>query len=177
MDEEKVFETSLEADAEVEDVVTRPDGIVEVTTLPEHFHQAVSAFEAAGLEPARSQVERKVEVEATLNHQQSYEVLKLLHELEECDDIGTPAGLGISLLFVVFFMFFLLNICFDIFRHMYIYILYTIYMQFMTYKVICYIIGQFTAYIGLFLATYRCVCVVFREVRCTTTRSSRRMWS
>ena len=91
MDEEKVFETSLEADAEVEDVLTREDSIVEVTCLPENFHQVVSAFESAGLEPARSQVERKVEVSATLNHQQSYEVLKLLHELEECDDIGAKA--------------------------------------------------------------------------------------
>jgi len=76
--EEKVFE----------DIVTRDDGVVEVTTLPELFHKTVAAFEDAGLEPSKSEVQRRVQVEASLNHEQSYEVLRLLHELEECDDIG-----------------------------------------------------------------------------------------
>eukprot|EP00434_Breviolum_minutum_P031699 symbB.v1.2.028033.t2/scaffold2926.1/size67079/6 len=59
-----------------------------VTTLPELFHKTVAAFEDAGLEPSKSEVRRRVQVEASLNHEQSYEVLRLLHELEECDDIG-----------------------------------------------------------------------------------------
>ena len=29
-----------------------------------------------------------VQVEAPLNHEQTYEVLRLLYELEECDDVG-----------------------------------------------------------------------------------------
>ena len=38
----------MEAEAEVEDVVLREDGVVEATTLPENFHSAVNAFEGAG---------------------------------------------------------------------------------------------------------------------------------
>lgn len=87
-DEEKVLEASMEADAEVEDIVTREDGIVEATTLPENFHSAVSAFEGAGMEPSKSEQVVRVQVEATLNHEQSYELLKLLHLLEDLDDIG-----------------------------------------------------------------------------------------
>jgi len=86
--EEKVFEVSMEVEVDVEDIVTRDDGVVEVTTLPELFHKTVAAFEDAGLEPSKSEVQRRVQVEASLNHEQSYEVLRLLHELEECDDIG-----------------------------------------------------------------------------------------
>lgn len=86
--EEKVFEVSMEAGADVEDIITREDGVVEVTTLPSDFHATVTAFEEAGLEPSKSEVQRRVEVEAQLSHEQSYEVMRLLHELEDCDDIG-----------------------------------------------------------------------------------------
>ncbi|OLP95455.1 putative ATP-dependent helicase HRQ1 [Symbiodinium microadriaticum] len=58
------------------------------TTLPENFHAAVSAFEGAGMEPSKSEQVLRVQVEATLNHEQSYELLKLLHMLEDLDDIG-----------------------------------------------------------------------------------------
>eukprot|EP00913_Durusdinium_trenchii_P012466 g11702.t1 len=110
VDEEKVLEVSMEADAAVEDIITREDGIVEAITTTEDFHSAVTAFEGAGLaprvrpggrwrsllwkrgkegtEPSKSEVVRRVQVEAPLSHEQSYEVLKLLHQLEDCDDVG-----------------------------------------------------------------------------------------
>ncbi|CAJ1332997.1 unnamed protein product [Effrenium voratum] len=57
-------------------------------TLPENFHNVVQAFEEAGMEPLKTEVETRVEVEAPLGHEQTYEVLRLLHQLEDIDDVG-----------------------------------------------------------------------------------------
>lgn len=87
-DEEKVLEASMEAEAEVEDVVTLEDGNVEVVTLPEHFHSACNAFEGAGMEPASAERLIRRENEVQLDKQSTYIMERLLHELEDCDDVG-----------------------------------------------------------------------------------------
>jgi len=85
LDEETVVEASMEA--EVEDCLAKDDGVVEVTTLPEHFHGTVKAFEEQGLEPARSDVEFSPIMPSNLNEENSYEINRLLYLLQEIDDV------------------------------------------------------------------------------------------
>lgn len=88
-DEEKVLEASMEAEAEVEDIVTLEDGNVEVITLPETFHAACTAFEGAGMEPASAERVIRTEnmTEVSVNTEATYNMQRLLHELEDIDDV------------------------------------------------------------------------------------------
>eukprot|EP00933_Yihiella_yeosuensis_P063143 TRINITY_DN66227_c0_g1_i1.p1 TRINITY_DN66227_c0_g1~~TRINITY_DN66227_c0_g1_i1.p1 ORF type:complete len:351 (+),score=79.46 TRINITY_DN66227_c0_g1_i1:61-1113(+) len=88
LDEEKVLEASMEADVEAEDIKTLENGQVEVTVLPEKYHASIDAFEAAGMEPASSEVVMRTVTEAIVSEKGTYELLHLFHELEELDDIG-----------------------------------------------------------------------------------------
>jgi len=89
--EEQVLEASIEADAEVEDIVTVEDGSaysVEVTTTPENFRVATAAFEGAGLEPVSTEIVYRGVLEVSLSEKSTYEMMKLLELLEDCDDVG-----------------------------------------------------------------------------------------
>ncbi|CAE8613298.1 unnamed protein product [Polarella glacialis] len=89
--EEQVLEASIEADAEVEDIVTVEDGSaysVEVTTTPENFRGATAAFEGAGLEPVSTEIVYRGVLEVSLSEKSTYEMMKLLELLEDCDDVG-----------------------------------------------------------------------------------------
>eukprot|EP00448_Togula_jolla_P008944 CAMPEP_0170599686 /NCGR_PEP_ID=MMETSP0224-20130122/16934_1 /TAXON_ID=285029 /ORGANISM="Togula jolla, Strain CCCM 725" /LENGTH=355 /DNA_ID=CAMNT_0010924363 /DNA_START=41 /DNA_END=1108 /DNA_ORIENTATION=+ len=85
IDEEKVIEASLEAEAE--DCETLEDGTVQVTTSPQNFHAAVEAFENQGLEPSSSSVEFIPVAPTKLDTAATYETLRLLHLLDEIDDV------------------------------------------------------------------------------------------
>lgn len=86
VDEEALMEASMEA--EVEDMSEREDGGFTCTTLPENMHDALDAFEEQGLEPVSSSVELTTEVPANLGEEGTYECKRLLHLLEEIDDVG-----------------------------------------------------------------------------------------
>eukprot|EP00930_Biecheleria_cincta_P025935 TRINITY_DN1837_c0_g1_i2.p1 TRINITY_DN1837_c0_g1~~TRINITY_DN1837_c0_g1_i2.p1 ORF type:complete len:364 (+),score=83.03 TRINITY_DN1837_c0_g1_i2:63-1094(+) len=87
-DEERVLEASMEAEAEVEDIVTLEDGTVEVITLQEKFHAACNAFESVGLEPASAERLVRPENQVEVGTEGTYNLQRLLHELEDLDDVG-----------------------------------------------------------------------------------------
>jgi YebC/PmpR family DNA-binding regulatory protein len=82
--EEKVMEIALEGGAD--DVVTAADGSIEVITTPEAFDDVVSATEAAGLEPANSEITMRASTEVELDVEAGQKVLRLLDVLEDLDD-------------------------------------------------------------------------------------------
>lgn len=86
VDEDQIMEASMEA--EVEDVQEQEDGSWKCITLPQNFHSTMDAFESQGLEPASSTVEVVYDIPITLNEEGTYETMRLLHLLEECDDVG-----------------------------------------------------------------------------------------
>ena len=74
--EEAIMDIALEAGAD--DVVAEDNGSIEVQTSPETYDAVVAAMEAAGFEPANSEVELDVET--------GRKVLRLLDVLEDLDD-------------------------------------------------------------------------------------------
>eukprot|EP00441_Pelagodinium_beii_P013809 CAMPEP_0197664936 /NCGR_PEP_ID=MMETSP1338-20131121/58939_1 /TAXON_ID=43686 ORGANISM="Pelagodinium beii, Strain RCC1491" /NCGR_SAMPLE_ID=MMETSP1338 /ASSEMBLY_ACC=CAM_ASM_000754 /LENGTH=348 /DNA_ID=CAMNT_0043243673 /DNA_START=38 /DNA_END=1084 /DNA_ORIENTATION=- len=87
-DEEKILEASMEADVDVEDILTLEDGTVEVTTTPEDCDAIAAAFENGGLEVASSEVVMKPIIEAALSKEATYQLLTLKFWLSEHDDVG-----------------------------------------------------------------------------------------
>jgi len=85
VEEESLFEASLEA--EVEDVVMRGDEDGEVITLPEKVQEAVDVMTEQGFEPASFDVVMAPVTETELNEEQTYELKRLLHFLNEVDDV------------------------------------------------------------------------------------------
>lgn len=87
-DEEKVLEASMEAEADVEDIVTREDGIVEAITAPEDLSAVTAAFESVGMDPASAEAVMKPEVEKNLDQRQTYDVMRMVYMLDDLDDVG-----------------------------------------------------------------------------------------
>eukprot|EP00929_Paragymnodinium_shiwhaense_P007394 TRINITY_DN111295_c0_g1_i1.p1 TRINITY_DN111295_c0_g1~~TRINITY_DN111295_c0_g1_i1.p1 ORF type:complete len:346 (-),score=84.07 TRINITY_DN111295_c0_g1_i1:126-1163(-) len=85
VNEEAVMEASLEAD--VEDCEPLDDGGVQVTTAPDKFHAALKVFESQGLEPAFAEVEFVPLNMAELDKKGTYNIKRMLHELEESDGV------------------------------------------------------------------------------------------
>ncbi len=83
-DEDTVMEAALEAGAE--DVVTEDDGSIEVITTPQDFVTVVEALQAAGLEPAESEVTMRASLEVDLDVESAQKILKFLEVLEDLDD-------------------------------------------------------------------------------------------
>ena len=83
-DEDAVMEVALEAGAD--DVVTEDDGSIEVITSPEAYTDVVAAMEAAGLEPANSEITMRASTEVELDAETGSKVLKFLDILEDLDD-------------------------------------------------------------------------------------------
>jgi YebC/PmpR family DNA-binding regulatory protein len=92
VDEDTVMEAGMEA--EVEDV-QEVDGKWKCTTLPENFNAAMDAFDAASLEPVSSGVETVSDVPQDLNEEGTYELLRLVHLLEDLEDVDDVHHNGI----------------------------------------------------------------------------------
>ena len=82
--EDEVMEIALEAGAD--DIVTAPDGSIEVVTSPEVFTDVVSEMEQAGLAPANAEVTMRATMEVELDVESGQKVLRFLDLLEDLDD-------------------------------------------------------------------------------------------
>ena len=82
--EDEVMEIALEAGAD--DIVTAPDGSIEVVTSPEVFTDVVSEMEQAGLAPANAEVTMRASMEVELDVESGQKVLRFLDVLEDLDD-------------------------------------------------------------------------------------------
>ena len=83
--EDKVMEAALEAGAE--DVVTDPDGAVEVLCAPDDFEAVKAALEAAGLEADLAEVTMRPENPIELAGEDAARMQKLIDVLEDLDDV------------------------------------------------------------------------------------------
>ncbi len=83
-DEEKVFETAIEAGAE--DVLDSED-TWEVHTAPQDFATVLEAFQAAGIEPERAEVTMIPKSTTPVSDEDAPKLLRLLERLNEHDDV------------------------------------------------------------------------------------------
>jgi YebC/PmpR family DNA-binding regulatory protein len=85
VDEGRLVEAGIEAGAE--DVVTLPDGSVEVLTDPADFVRIRDRLEAMGLATELAQVTRRAATSVALEPAAASTMVKLLEHLEELDDV------------------------------------------------------------------------------------------
>ncbi len=83
-DEEAVLVAALEAGAED---VESEDGIIEVTTPPENFHEVRQACQAAGLRAEMAELIQRPSVEIPVQKEDIEQVMKLIQALEDLDDV------------------------------------------------------------------------------------------
>ena len=83
--EDKVLEPALDAGAE--DVVTNPDGSIEVICAPADFEKVKAGLEKAGLKPDAAEVTMKPLSESELAGEDAAKMRSLLEALEELDDV------------------------------------------------------------------------------------------
>ncbi|MCB1878006.1 MAG: YebC/PmpR family DNA-binding transcriptional regulator [Chromatiales bacterium] len=84
-DEEGIMEAALEAGAE--DVVTNPDGSVDVLTTPEDFEAVKDGLIAAGFEPESAETTMRASTSAELDLDTAGKMVRLLENLEDLDDV------------------------------------------------------------------------------------------
>ena len=85
LDEDALMEAALEAGAE--DVVTYPDGSIDVLTDPTEFEEVRDAMVAAGFETEEAEVTQRASTSTELNEQQAGSMMKMLEVLEDLDDV------------------------------------------------------------------------------------------
>ena len=83
--EDRVMEVALEAGAE--DVLTDPEGAIEVLTTPADFEAVKNALEAAGLVAEMAEVTWRAENSVSLSGDEAAKMQKLLDILEDLDDV------------------------------------------------------------------------------------------
>ncbi|MDQ5909887.1 MAG: hypothetical protein QG599_1982 [Pseudomonadota bacterium] len=83
-DEDRIMEVAIEAGAD--DVVTNPDGSVDVLTNPADFQTVKAAMKAAGLEPETAEVTQRASSNITLGLEDAQKMIKLLDLMEDLDD-------------------------------------------------------------------------------------------
>ena len=83
-DEEKIMDVALEAGAED---IESEDGMIEVVTPPEMFHQVEQAMKDAGLEAEMSELIQRPSTETELSGEDAEKVIKLIDALEDLDDV------------------------------------------------------------------------------------------
>jgi len=84
-DEDKIMAAALEAGAD--DVVSYPDGSIDVLTAPERFVDVKQAMTAAGLEPEGAEITMRAATDVALQAEEAGKMLKLLEMLEDLDDV------------------------------------------------------------------------------------------
>ncbi len=93
-DEEKIFDMAIEAGAED---VDSNEGMVEVTTSPETYHQIAAKLKSAGLTPEISEVIQRPTTEVQVSRKQYEQIAILIDALEEMDDVQNVfTNLGLS---------------------------------------------------------------------------------
>lgn len=85
LNEDALMEAALEAGAE--DVVTYPDGSIDVLTDPTEFEEVRDAMVAAGFETEEAEVTQRASTSTELNEQQAGSMMKMLEVLEDLDDV------------------------------------------------------------------------------------------
>ncbi len=83
-DEDRIMEVAIDAGAD--DVVTNPDGSVDVLTDPADFQTVKAAMKAAGLEPEAAEVTQRASSNITLGLEDAQKMIKLLDLMEDLDD-------------------------------------------------------------------------------------------
>jgi YebC/PmpR family DNA-binding regulatory protein len=83
-DEDRIMEVAIEAGAD--DVVSNPDGSVDVLTELASFQAVKAAMMAAGLEPEEAEVTQRASSNITLGLEDAQKMIKLLDLLEDLDD-------------------------------------------------------------------------------------------
>ena len=83
-DEEEIMGVALEAGAED---IESEDGIIEVVTLPEDFHEARQALKEAGLRAEMAELIQRPSIEIEVQGEDVEKVMKLINALEELDDV------------------------------------------------------------------------------------------
>lgn len=83
-DEEQIMEIALDSGA---DDVESDDGVIEVVTPPEAFHQVEQAFREAGIEPEMSELIQRPSTETELAGEEAEKIIKLIDALEDLDDV------------------------------------------------------------------------------------------
>lgn len=83
-DEEEIMSVALEAGAED---VESEDGIIEVVTLPENFHEVQQAMKEAGLRAEMSEMVQRPSMETPVQEEDAEKVMKLINALEDLDDV------------------------------------------------------------------------------------------
>ena len=83
--EDRVMEVALDAGAE--DVLTDPEGAIEVLTTPADFEAVKNALEAAGLVAEMAEVTWRAENSVSLAGDEAAKMQKLLDILEDLDDV------------------------------------------------------------------------------------------
>ena len=83
--EDKVMDVALEAGAD--DVVTDPDGAIEVITSPHDFESIKAALEAAGLKPEVAEVTMRAKNTVEITGEDAIRMQKLLDAIEDLDDV------------------------------------------------------------------------------------------
>ncbi len=83
-DEENIMEIALDAGAED---VESEDGVTEVTTSPDIFHQVEQAFRDAGMVPDMAEIIQRPSTETELSGEDAEKAEKLINALEDLDDV------------------------------------------------------------------------------------------
>ncbi len=83
-DEERIMEIALDAGAED---IESEDGVTEVTTTPDIFHDVEQAFRDAGLTPDMAEIIQRPSSETELAGEDADRVMKLIGALEDLDDV------------------------------------------------------------------------------------------
>jgi YebC/PmpR family DNA-binding regulatory protein len=84
-DEDALMRVALDAGAD--DVVTQPDGAIEVITAPENFHAVEDAMSKARLKPEHAEVAQRAANDVALTGEAAEKMLHLLEALEDLDDV------------------------------------------------------------------------------------------
>jgi len=84
-DEDRIMEIALDAGAD--DVVSYPDGSIDVLTQPDEFEKVKAAMAEAGLEGETAEVTMRAATDVALNHDDAAKMLRLLEMLEDLDDV------------------------------------------------------------------------------------------
>jgi len=84
-DEEKIMELAIDAGAD--DVVTNPDGSIEVSTTPSSYEAVKKAFDSNNLTYVSAELTWISKTDVALNQDQSEKILRLIEKLEDDDDV------------------------------------------------------------------------------------------
>jgi len=84
VDEDRIMEVAIDAGAD--DVVSNPDGSMDVLTEPVAFQAVKAAMTAAGLEPEAAEITHRASSNITLGLEDAQKMIKLLDLLEDLDD-------------------------------------------------------------------------------------------